>query len=426
VHCRVGWIAEEVPDMKWLIGVAIALVISLATEVRAGSSAPSEIPSLLSMLKAPGPVELCGETVPLEAPEVRERFEKEFLLLLWDRPQVILWMKRSRKYFPHIEKVLKERGLPDDLKYVAVIESALRRRVVSSSGAVGFWQFGRDTGKRYGLVINQSIDQRRNFVASTQAAVRFFQDLYGKYRSWTLAVAAYNLGEKRLEAAILEQESKDYYQLYLPGETQRYVFRVLSAKLILSAPDQFGFVLSEEDFYAPTESEEVLVDCPEDVPVKMIAQAARTNFKMIKDLNPEILGDHLPPGGHSILVPKGASEGFVASYKNFLDKSVAAGKDRVYIVKTGDTLTAIAERFGVPVGALIAWNRLDSKRPILAGKRIVVRSNGVTEKTRPETGVCVPDEGVREVSSPSGPSPPQPPLSPAGGGEEKGEGVFVR
>jgi membrane-bound lytic murein transglycosylase D len=412
--------------MKWLVGVAIALAISLATDGRGEASPPSENSSLLSMLKTVGSAEFCGETVPLESPQVRERLERDFFFLLWDRPQVILWMKRSGRYFPYVEKMLKESGMPDDLKYVAVIESALRRRIASSSGAVGFWQFGQDTGRRYGLVINESIDQRRNFVASTHAAVRYFQDLYAKYRSWTLAVAAYNLGEKRLGAAILEQETKDYYQLYLPGETQRYVFRVLCAKLIMSAPDRFGFIFSEEDFYRPMDSEEVRVDCPHNIPVQIIARAAKTNFKTIKDLNPEILCDHLPRGGYSIMVPKGASEGFLARYQDLLAKPLAADKEGGYVVKTGDTLSSIAERFGVPLAALIAWNHLDPKRPILPGKRIVVRPNEVTEKTRPETGVCVPDEGVREVSPPSGPSPPHPSLSPAGGGEEKGEGVFVR
>ncbi|MCK5552913.1 MAG: transglycosylase SLT domain-containing protein, partial [Deltaproteobacteria bacterium] len=133
--------------MKWNFLVFLAIGLSSWSSVRAEPPKSSHLPSLVSCLRIAGPLEFCGERVPIEIQEVRERFEKELLLSLWDRPQVILWLKRSRRYLPHIEKRLKERGVPDDLKYLAIAESALRPHAASKRGAVGFWQFTGYTGR---------------------------------------------------------------------------------------------------------------------------------------------------------------------------------------------------------------------------------------------------------------------------------------
>ena len=133
---------------------------------------------------------------------------------------------------------MKENGLPDDIKYIAVAESALRPHAGSSKGAMGFWQFMADTGRKYGLTINAYVDERRNIFASTAAAIRYLNELHQKFGSWELAAAAYNMGEEGLQAEILEQDTNNYYQLYLPLETQRYIFRILSVKLILLKPDK--------------------------------------------------------------------------------------------------------------------------------------------------------------------------------------------
>lgn len=387
--------------MKWSIGVAALLMITMVPDGRGESGPTSDIACLLSVLSSISTIDFCGEAAPIETPDVAERFEKEILLALWDKPQVILWLKRSRRYFPFIEKTLQERGMPDDLKYVAVIESALRRRISSKNGAVGFWQFIKQTGRNYGLVINERIDQRQNFAASTRAALQYLQDLYAKFGSWTLAVAAYNTGEKRVEAEILEQETKDYYQLYLPGETRQYVFRLLAVKLIFTAPEKFGFVLTDTDYYPPFESEEVQVICPEDVPLRILAQAAQTRFKTIKDLNPEILGHHLAPGTYNLLVPKGRSAEFAPRYEQILKKYREATKERVYIVKKGDNLTAIADRFGVPISALVLWNDLDPKRPIHPGDRLFVLPDAM-EATPPRETDSPAEEAVPEAPPPNG------------------------
>jgi len=196
------------------------------------------IPPLLESIRLEQPLTFCGETVPLDDAEVSEDMEKELLLSLWDRDQAILWLKRSTRYFPVIEDMLSQAGLPDDLKYIALAESALRPHVGSSKGAIGFWQFMPDTGRRYGLTVNEFIDQRRNLVASTKAAIAYYSVLYEKFGSWSLAATAFNMGEEGLQAEILAQGVNTFYRLYLPVETQRYLFRILSAKLILTQPER--------------------------------------------------------------------------------------------------------------------------------------------------------------------------------------------
>jgi hypothetical protein len=370
---------------RWLAGLILIIGISWAADVLGASVQSAELPSLVSVLRAAGPMGFCGEAVPLETQEIQERYEKELLLSLWDRPQVILWLKRSHRYFPYVEKMLKESEMPDDLKYVAIAESALRPRIRSKKGAVGFWQFTKDTGRKHGLVINEGIDERQNLFASTRAAIRYLQELHSALGSWTLAVAAYNMGEEGLIGEMIEQETKDYYKLALPDETQRYVFRILSAKLIMTNPERFGFRLTEEEYYPPLEFEKVRIDCFEDVPIRILARAARTHFKMIKDLNPEIRGHYLPSGSHSILVPKGSSAGFQPRYRSLLKKFLAAKEERIYVIKKGDNLTSIGEKFGVPLSALLIWNRIDSKQPIQPGDHLVIYPSGITKQMEPET-----------------------------------------
>ncbi|MFH1351384.1 MAG: transglycosylase SLT domain-containing protein [Pseudomonadota bacterium] len=333
---------------------------------------PAGFPSLVSSIRIKGPLLFCGEEVPLRIQEVRERLEKEFLLSLWDRPQVILWLKRSHRYFPHIEEMLRKDGMPEDLKYLAIAESALRPHAGSKKGAMGFWQFMVASGRKHGLVINDRIDERRNLFASTGAAIKYLKGLHETFGSWTLAAAGYNMGEEGLMAEILEQETKDYYQLYLPLETQRFIFRILSVKLIFSDPEGYGFKLAEEDFYPPLAFDRIQVECFQEIPIRIIAQAAKTHFKVIKDLNPEIRGHYLTSGSHQILIPEGASKGFQARYQSLVEKFLTAQKERVYIIKKGDTLSSIAEKFGIPLTSLIIWNRIDLRRSIHPGDRLII------------------------------------------------------
>jgi hypothetical protein len=353
----------------------ILTVTGIAVAQELGMPPSSTWPSLMAGVKITEPIDFCGESVPLDSQEVQERLEKELLLTIWDRPQVVLWIKRTTRYLPIIEKMLSENEMPDDLKYVAIAESALRPHVGSSKGAIGFWQFLRSTGQKYGLRINAEIDERRNIFASTVAAINYFKELYQMLGSWTLAAAAYNMGELGLQTEIVSQKTNDYYQLYLPLETQRYIFRIISAKIILSDPQRFGFQFTDQDLYPPLSFDRIHVECFQDTPIHIVAQAANTHFKAIKDLNPEIRGHFLAAGMHSLLIPKGAADGFYTRFKELVQQWVAENQERVYVVKEGDNLTVIAERFNVPLPALMIWNRLDGKKPIHPGDRIVIYPN---------------------------------------------------
>ena len=355
--------------------IAILMVIWQASGVAAE---PARFPSLVSSLQIKGPLYFCNEPVPLEIRDVYERLEKEMLLTLWDRPQVILWLKRAHRYMPTIEQMLNAGGVPDDLKYVALAESALRPHVGSPKGALGFWQFMAGSGRKWGLTIDHRIDQRRNIFFSTEAAIRYFKHLYAQTGTWTLAAAAYNMGEGGLVAETMEQGISDYYRLYLPLETQRFVFRILAIKMIVEDPEKYGFILAGEDYYPPLQFDEIRIDCFQEIPIRIAAQAADTCFKEIKDLNPEIRGYYLAPGSHTLLIPTGKKKNFQKKYSDLVEQYLSTRSQRIYIVKKGDSLSDIAERYQIPLAALLIWNRLDLSHPIHPGDRLVIhpRSKG--------------------------------------------------
>ena len=336
-----------------------------------------QFPSLMSHVRISGPLNFCGEPVELHKHSIRERMEKEMLLNLWDRPQVVLWIKRSPRYLPLIEKILKQENMPEDLKYVVIAESALRPHAGSKKGAIGFWQFMKSTGRKYGLKIDSEKDERRNVFRSTEAAVAYFKELYATFGSWTLSAAAYNMGEQGLQAEILAQKSTNYYDLYLPLETQRYIFRIIVAKLILSHPEKYGFKFSEEDLYSPIRFDRITLDCFQETPIVIVARAAQTTFKVIKDFNPEIRGHYIAAGSHSIIIPKGSAKGFHSRFKTFVDQWSAERKERIYVVRQGDNLSTIAERFNVPLPVLMIWNRLNMNKHIHPGDKLVIYPNEV-------------------------------------------------
>ncbi|MBI5589665.1 MAG: transglycosylase SLT domain-containing protein [Deltaproteobacteria bacterium] len=328
------------------------------------------IPSLVSSIRVKPPLDFCGEPAPIDSMDARERLERELLLMLWDRDQTIMWLKRANRFMPYIQAVLKDQRLPDDLKYIPVVESSLRALAGSPKGAMGYWQFIKDTGERYGLTITEELDERRNIAASTRSAVAYLKKLHADFGSWTLAAAAYNMGEAGLKNEILLQDTSDFYDLYLYQETQRYVFRILAAKLILSDPGKYGFKLIPEDLYPPDESDRVQLELAQKTPVLSIARAARTSFKVIRDLNPEIRGYYLPKGALTLSIPRGASAGFQERLAGQIPSLASARSETVYVVKKGDSLSGIAERLNIPVQTLLIWNHLGLNQPIRPGDRL--------------------------------------------------------
>ncbi len=354
----------------WVIaGLTASLLFSGPT---LAADREGAIPPLVESLRLEKTLTFCGEVVPLEDPDVRERMEKELLLSLWDRDQAVLWLKRSSRYLPVIEDMLSRAGLPDDLKYVALAESALRPHVGSPKGAIGFWQFLPETGRRYGLTVNEFIDQRRSLTASTRAAVSYFSDLYKKFGSWSLAAAAFNMGEEGLQAEILAQGVGNFYRLYLPLETQRYLFRILSAKLILTQPERYGFHLQDGDYYPPIRFAPVELTCYEEASLTVVAQAAQTDFKRIKDLNPELRGHYLAAGTYTLALPENTPPGFEKRFNQGHQEWRQQRQERIYIVQPGDNLSTIARQFRVPLAAILIWNRIDLKRPLHPGDRLII------------------------------------------------------
>jgi hypothetical protein len=354
------------------ISILILSFWLLAAKSFGGSAVPTDFPSLSGALVPPGPLAFCGEKVPLEQQEVKERFEKEMLLSLWDRPQALLWLKRSRRYFPLIEKQLSDQMMPKDLKYLAITESALLPHAGSGKGAMGFWQLLPETARRYGLTVNENIDERRNIDFSTRAALAYLKELFEKLGSWTLAAAAYNMGEEGLVAEMLEQGTRDYYQLYLPLETQRFVLRIVSAKLMMAHPEHYGIQLSDKEYYPELDYDEIQMDSFEETPLRLVAEAAQTSFKVVKDLNPELRGHYLSTGSRRLRIPKGAAEGFLDRYRQLVANHLKDRQERIYVVQQGDHLSGIADKFNVPLAALLIWNRLNLHGTIHPGDRLVI------------------------------------------------------
>jgi hypothetical protein len=179
---------------------------------------------------------------------------------------------------------------------------------------------------------------------------------------------------------MLTQKTEDYYHLYLPLETQRFIFRILSVKLILSNPEKYGFFLEKEDLYPPMEFDRIKLKCPQETPIQLIAQAAKASFKVIKDLNPEIRGYYMARGTYSILIPKGAAKGFQVRFREYLTQVSLSNESHIYVVKKGDNLSMIADRFNVPLPALVNWNGISLRKPIHPGDRLVIYPNTADRK----------------------------------------------
>ncbi|CAO0824530.1 membrane-bound lytic murein transglycosylase D [Desulfarculales bacterium] len=260
----------------------------------------------------PKELTLAGERVPLEHPLVAEALDREFTIAVHDQAQVMMWMKRAQRYFPHISVRLKSMGLPEDLKYLAVAESSLLHRVVSVAGATGPWQFMEATGRAYGLRRDGFFDDRRNHERATEAALGLLRDLREGMGSWSLAMAGYNCGERRVRQEMAEQGVNNYYDLYLPYETMRYVFRILAAKIILENPSAYGYCLPTEALYRPLPADRVRLNLPHNLHLRTLAQAMGSNVRMLKELNPELVSYVIPKGVHDLKVPKGQGAGLAA------------------------------------------------------------------------------------------------------------------
>jgi len=267
--------------------VVVTMIILFSGFLKDESPKPfktvSEIP-VSGTFRLPDTIDFAGERLPMENFDTRESLDREVIMTAYRHGSTIMIIKRANRYFPVIEKILKENNIPDDFKYAAVAESELSN-MVSPAGAVGFWQIMPATGREYGLEINNEVDERYNLEKSTEFACNYFRKSFEKYGSWTHAAASYNGGRNAIDQQIAIQKQNNYYNLLLSEETARYIFRVVAYKLILSNPEAYGFSIGADDLYAPLRYHDVKVDTAV-TDFAAFAASFGTNYKMLKFYNP--------------------------------------------------------------------------------------------------------------------------------------------
>ncbi len=248
-----------------------------------------------------------GETMPADNFDAKERLDRELVVNTYMQSLTLLNIKTANRYFPVIEPILLRYGIPDDFKYLSVAESNLRM-ATSPAGAKGLWQFMESSGEAYGLEVNGEVDERFHVEKSTEAACRFILHLKHRFGSWTLAAAAYNMGESLLAKRLSEQQADNYYDLNLNEETSRYVFRIMAIKEIMRHPMDFGFDVQPEQMYPPL-SDYSTVSIQGPVPnLATLAKEHGTTYRMLKIFNPWLIGTSLANKAgkpYEIRFPKG-------------------------------------------------------------------------------------------------------------------------
>ncbi|MDR2146162.1 MAG: lytic transglycosylase domain-containing protein [Tannerella sp.] len=252
----------------------------------------------------PGEVRFCGERIDLTRYNAHEGIDRELTSFTYQHSSTMLLIKRANRYFPVIEPILKRNGIPDDFKYLAVIESNLDPNATSPARAIGLWQFMESTGKQYGLRITPQVDERRSVSQATEAACLYLKEAYRKYGDWLAVAASYNAGMGRISEHLSRQNENSVLNLYMVEETTRYSYRIFAAKLIFENPYKYGYVLQAENLYRPIDCKEVRVT--KDIPdLIQFAQDNGITYLDLKFFNPWLRDTKLETrgGSYTILIP---------------------------------------------------------------------------------------------------------------------------
>lgn len=385
--------------MKSTLNVVLAAVLAItfsgcAHNTKSGSEDPNapkvtlQEPESFRVTDPEGPkvVDEELEQIPTEINPLVEKWIDYFQGR--GRPHMERYLSRSTRYMKLMKKILRQNGLPEDLVYIALIESGFSSKATSRAAAVGYWQFIRGTGKRYGLEISPLVDERRDPVLSTQAAAEYFKGLYSVFGSWYLAMASYNVGENRVKREVMNHYTRDFWELArkrrFPKETINYVPKFIAAKMIGNNPEKYGFV--NLDYLTPVEFEHVKSSKP--VNLKIMAEKMGLDYDDLKDLNPKFKGEIAPLKGQvlELRVPLGKTEiGTVAAQAAAVEKVeyiADAGETEIYKVRSGDSLSTIAKKYRTTVAWLRDANDLKSGRKLRIGQRLMVPERGVA-KVRP-------------------------------------------
>lgn len=249
-----------------------------------------------SCVSVPDRLEFCGETIDLTRFDRHERMDRELLAFCYMHSTSLQIIKRANRYFPVVEPILADNGVPDDFKYLMAIESNVDPLARSGVGAAGLWQFMPETGREFGLTVNNHVDERYHVEKATRAACKYLKQAYANYKSWISVAAAYNAGQARIARELQRQYADEALDLHLVTETARYVYRILAVKQLLADPRSFGFRLRASDLYPPVPYREIKVTRTiEDLP--RFAKQQGINYALLRHLNPWIRSQTLPVHG---------------------------------------------------------------------------------------------------------------------------------
>ena len=254
----------------------------------------------------PDQVDFCGETIALDRFDLRERFDREINSFMYLHSTTMLYLKRANRYFPIIEPILQKNNIPDDFKYLCIIESNLDIRALSVASAAGLWQLLSATGKEYGLEINSEVDERYHIEKATNAACRYLKSAYSKYGSWVDAAASYNAGMGKISSELNNQQVNSALDLLLVSETSRYVFRILAIKQIFENPREYGFILKKEDLYPYIPVQRITVERTIN-DIAAFSQEYGLNYMILKEFNPWLRDNKLTVRtgkSYEIAIPK--------------------------------------------------------------------------------------------------------------------------
>lgn len=281
--------------LRWMALIFVILltgfVIRLGPITSAFKTYGNQSSQKVYALEIPDSLTFAGEKIALTSPDLKERLDKELLVNTYWQSNMLLMIKRANKYFPEIERILEAQGIPEDFKYLAVIESGLEN-VRSPAGAKGFWQLMKNTGKEMGLEINTNVDERYHLELSTVVASKYLKKAKSKLGSWSLAAASYNRGMSGIQSILNTQQVDDYFDLLLGIETSRYVFRMLAVKLIMENPTKFGYFYEDQDLYQTIPVSKYGFDTA----INNLAEFSKEidiNYKILKIHNPWLLENHL-------------------------------------------------------------------------------------------------------------------------------------